>query len=361
MTREVMTQSLTIAIAGDVMLGRLVNETIARKGYSHPWGNLLSVLQEVDLFLVNLECALTAHTQPWHNGEYKAFYFRAGPSVAETLRIGRVDFASVANNHSCDFGTVGMGETVAVLDQASIAHAGAGADLAAASKPVFLSAQGVRVGVVAFADYPQEWAATPTTPGINYTPISLDPQDFAKVEQALSAARQKADLVIFSIHWGPNMSPRPMELFRQFARQVVDAGADIFWRHSAHVVQGVEVYRGRPILYDTGDFIDDYAVDELLHNDLSALFLVKIKPPDTVERVDLVPVFISDMQVNLAPERERASLIKRLTLLCAEMGTDLETCSEPSASLRPGLAASGGAHKVSITVSQELQGEARKA
>jgi poly-gamma-glutamate synthesis protein (capsule biosynthesis protein) len=347
-----MTQNLTIAFAGDMMLGRLVNEAIDRKGFSYPWGNLLPVLQQADLFMVNLECALTAHAQPWHDGENKAFYFRAEPSAVETLRIGRVDFASVANNHCCDFGTEGMIETLAVLNQAGIAHAGAGADLAAARAPALLDAKGVRVSVVAFADYPLAWAASPNTPGIHYTPISLDPEDFARVEEALAIARQQADLVIFSIHWGPNMRPRPTDQFREFARRVMDAGADIFWGHSAHVVQGIEVFQGKPILYDTGDFVDDYAVDDLLRNELSALFLVQIKPPATVERVYLVPVFISDMQVNLAPERERASFIKRLTLLCAEMGTDLEACSEPSALLRPGLAAGSGANKVSITVSQ---------
>jgi poly-gamma-glutamate capsule biosynthesis protein CapA/YwtB (metallophosphatase superfamily) len=330
----------TIAIAGDVMLGRLVDRTISREGFSYPWGNVLPVLRQADLFLVNLECALTAHTHPWHDGELKAYYFRAKPSVAETLKIGRVNFCSLANNHICDFGVPGMTETLAVLDQAGISHAGVGANLAAAREPAFLSAKGVRVGVVAFADYPQEWAATPLTPGINFTPISQNPEDFARVEEALAWARQQADLVVFSIHWGPNMRPRPTAQFREYARRVIDAGADIFWGHSAHVVQGVEVYRGKPILYDTGDFIDDYAVDDLLRNDLSALFLVRVKPPATVERIDLVPVFISNMQVNRAPERERASFLKRLTLLCAKMGTDLE----------------GDAERVSINISRAWEG-----
>jgi poly-gamma-glutamate capsule biosynthesis protein CapA/YwtB (metallophosphatase superfamily) len=331
---------VTIAIAGDVMLGRLVNKTIVCQDFDYPWGNVLPVLRKADLFLVNLECALTAHTLPWHNGEYKAFYFRAEPSVAETLKIGRVNLCALANNHICDFGIPGMMETLAVLDQAGIAHAGAGANLAAAREPAFLSAKGVRVGVVAFADYPQEWAATPATPGINYIPISQNTEDFAEVEEALAKARRLADLVIFSVHWGPNMRARPTAQFREFARRVIDSGADIFWGHSAHVVQGIEVYRGKPILYDTGDFIDDYAVDDLLRNDLSALFLVRVKPPATVERIDLVPVFISNMQVNLAPERERASFYKRLTLLCAEMGTELEEC----------------ANKVSITVCRDCEG-----
>jgi poly-gamma-glutamate capsule biosynthesis protein CapA/YwtB (metallophosphatase superfamily) len=306
------------------MLGRLVNGIIPLKGFGYPWGNLLPVLEQADLFLINLECTLTILTQPRHNGQYKPFYFRADPPVVETLQIGRVNFASVANNHSGDFGMGGLLETLAILDQANITHAGAGPNLEVARAPALLHANALTVAVIAFADYPLAWAATPTQPGINYTPISLLREDFAIIEESLRAARQQADLVIFSIHWGPNMRFRPTEEFRAFARGVISAGADIFWGHSAHLVQGIEIFQGKPILYDTGDLVDDYAVDELARNDLSALFQIKVWPQG-IERIDLAPVLISNMQANLAPERERAIFLKRLALLCDEMGTELET------------------------------------
>ncbi len=140
------------------------------------------------------------------------------------------------------------------------------------------------------------------------------------MEEALAAARRKADLVLFSIHWGPNMRARPTAEFRRFARRVVEAGADIFWGHSAHVPQGVEIYWGKPILYDTGDFVDDYAVDEELRNDLSALFLLRVRPP-AVEGLELVPVRIGRMQVNLARGADRDWIVRRLTELSAEFGT----------------------------------------
>jgi poly-gamma-glutamate synthesis protein (capsule biosynthesis protein) len=73
------------------------------------------------------------------------------------------------------------------------------------------------------------------------------------------------------------MVERPRDIFRRFARSVVDRGADVYYGHSAHVFQGVEVYRGKPILYDTGDFIDDYAVDDRLRNDRSFVFLVSVE------------------------------------------------------------------------------------
>ncbi len=129
-------------------------------------------------------------------------------------------------------------------------------------------------------------------------------------------------MVIFTIHWGPNMRVRPMPNFREFARAVLDAGADVFWGHSAHLVQGIEIYKGKPILYDTGDFIDDYTVDEWERNDLSALFLVNIITP-VVHSLELVPVRISNMQVNLATGLDREWFTKRVMRLCQEMGTEI--------------------------------------
>ncbi len=312
----------TLAITGDVMLGRLVNEAIALRGFAYPWGDTLPLLHRADRLLINLECALTAHTEPWRGDPYKPFFFRAEPATVATLTLAHVSFASLANNHSLDFDVPGMLETIAVLDRAGIAHAGAGRTLAEARAPAWLTAGGLRIAVLAFADHPLAWAATPESPGINYTPVSLDEEDFAPVAEAIAAVRAQADLVVFSIHWGPNMRLRPAPHFRSFARRVIETGVDLFWGHSAHVVQGIEFHQGKPILYDTGDFVDDYAVDPDLRNDLSALFLARVGPRQVAE-LELVPVQIDEMQVNIARGRDRAWFLDRLDALCAEFGTAL--------------------------------------
>jgi poly-gamma-glutamate synthesis protein (capsule biosynthesis protein) len=317
-----MDRTLTIALTGDVMLGRGVNDVLAWRGPAYPWGDLLPTLRQADALLINLECALTSRTARWHDGEYKPFYFRSDPANVAALQTAGVSFASLANNHSLDYGAEGLLETIAVLDRAGIAHAGAGPDRAAARAPARLTVGGRRVAVVAFADYPAEWAAGPSAPGINYTPVSLAEEDFATVRAALADARAGADLVVFSIHWGPNMRLRPSPEFRAFARAVVAAGADVFWGHSAHVVQGIELWQGRPILYDSGDFLDDYAVDPDLRNDRSALFLLRVRPPEIVG-LELLPVQLDYAQVNRARGADRAWIVERLAALCAEFGTAL--------------------------------------
>lgn len=170
-------------------------------------------------------------------------------------------------------------------------------------------------------------------------PISTAPATIAVVEQAIAGAREEADFVIFSIHWSPHMRERPTLEFREFARRIVDAGADLVWGHGSHVVQGIELWHGNPILYDTGDFVDDYAVDPRLRTDLSALFLVRVAP-SAIARIEVLPVRIADGQVNRACGRDRNWFARRFMALCAEFGTrvvdDGDVLTVPVAESRTG-------------------------
>jgi poly-gamma-glutamate capsule biosynthesis protein CapA/YwtB (metallophosphatase superfamily) len=100
----------------------------------------------------------------------------------------------------------------------------------------------------------------------------------------------------------------------------MDAGADLFHGRSAHIFQGVELYRGKPILFDTGDLVDDYAVDETLRNDQQLLFLVEGSGA-AGWRVELVPLLIGDMQVNLARGRDFNEIARRMRRLSGRFGT----------------------------------------
>lgn len=335
MSESTVLPPLTLAIAGDVMLGRLVNDILAERGPTHVWGDMAPVVWAADAFLINLECAITTRTIQWSDGHDKPFHFRADPHAVDVLRVGRVDVASLANNHIEDFGPEGLLDTVAALDRAGIHHAGAGRDLGDAMAPAVLTLGDQRIAIVAFADYPRAWAATATAPGLNYTTVSVDDTTFERVAAAIDAARALGDVVIFSSHWGPNMRERPPEAFRHFAHRVIDAGATIFWGHSAHVVQAVEPLPGRGvILYDTGDFVDDYAVDPGLRNDLGALFLVRLRGR-AVERVELIPTRIHHRQVNRATGHDRQWFTRRMELLCHEFGCSIEETEGGALSVVP--------------------------
>lgn len=318
--------TIDLAFMGDLMLGRLVNETIKERGVVYPWGNTFSMVTKADLSFGNLECALTSYTKMW-NKSHKAFHFRADPEAVNVLTAAKISYVSLANNHVLDFREQGLRETLQVLDGNGITHAGAGRNPGEASRPARLQAKGLNVSVLSFTDNEPFFAATHSAPGTNYIPITLEPAVLKRVERTVEAAKRDADLVIFSIHWGPNMRRYPPRLFKEFAHQVVDFGADIFHGHSAHVFQGVETYNGKVILYDTGDFIDDYVVDPYERNDQSFLFWITVNPEGRIMEIELFPVLISLFQVNQATEQDFVEITEKMKMLCEKMGTGVDFSS----------------------------------
>ena len=314
---------ITLALLGDVMLGRNVAEALSyRMRPEEPWGDVMPLLNEADLRIANLECAITNKDRPWIRTP-KVFHFRTPPSAVETLWIARIDACSLANNHILDFEEQGLLDTLEHLDAAGIRHAGAGRNREEAADPAILTVppDRHRVALLAFTDNEPPFAAGTDRPGTNYLPVSVRPPVLRRLERVVSAVRARgADTVVFSNHWGPNMVQSPNEICRRFARAVIDLGVDIYYGHSAHVFHGVEIYRGKPILYDTGDFIDDYAVNRELRNDWSFLFRVSVAE-GRFERLDLIPVKLSYARVDLATGGERETILNRMEHLSAEMGT----------------------------------------
>lgn len=311
---------ITMALAGDVMLGRGVNDALQDMEPEDPWADLLPLLRSADVRIVNLECALTRHSVPWLRSA-KAFHFRANPEAVRVLRAASIGVVSLANNHTLDFEVQGLLDTLAHLDEAGIQHAGAGRDIAQARRPALMDVRGRRLGLVACTDNEPDFAAQENRPGTFYLPVSLDKRVLDVVAASIADARRSgAELVVFSNHWGPNMVERPPELFQRFAHAVIDLGADLFFGHSAHLVQGVEVHHGRLILYDTGDFLDDYAIDPLLRNDWSFLFRTVLSPGGP-PNLELFPVRLGYATVHVARGNEREAICARMQRLCEELGT----------------------------------------
>lgn len=322
---------VTLALAGDIMLGRLVSTALRFRGASYVWGDTTRLLSAADLTIVNLECVIARAGvgREWARWP-KAFHFKSEPPQAiQALKLAGVDCVCLANNHVLDYEEEAFLEMLGLLEEAGIPYSGAGRNADAAHCPVLLDAGALKVGVVAFTDNEPGWAAGTDTPGTNWIPVSLQERSLAPVRESIARARAGgAALVVFSIHWGPNMVQRPTPLFREFAHAVVEAGADVFFGHSAHVFQGIEIYRGHPIIYDAGDFVDDYAIDPLLRNDRGLLFLLTVQAQGSersesarVRRVDMVPVMIDNCQVRLAHGSEWAAITEQMRKLSAELGT----------------------------------------
>ncbi|MFN7143541.1 MAG: CapA family protein [Myxococcota bacterium] len=334
--------TLTLGLAGDAMLGRGVARGIEVYGTDHAIGAVTPLWAEADARLANLACALTGRRTGWEGAGVESSYLRADPSAAQALARAGVDAVDLANDHTLDYGCVGLADTAAALDAVGVAHAGAGPDLAAAERPVRLERAGWRISLLAFADRPAAWAAGPSAPGIRFVP--MDASGAARARAAIAAERRHADLVVVSMHWGPAMKNRPGPACRNFARTLVEAGADVVWGHGAHVVQAVEWIHGRPVLYDAGDLVSDRAVDEALRNDLGALFLVRAAPGG-VRDVIVRATRTRGARAEPAEGLERDRMLGRLAERCRELGTPAAVeagvlrlpCPEPVARRGPAL------------------------
>jgi poly-gamma-glutamate synthesis protein (capsule biosynthesis protein) len=306
--------SLRIALAGDTMLGRKVAEALTTDPGNLLAPEVVAAAREADLFALNLECCISERGRRWPDAG-KPFFFRAPPVAAELLAEWGVGCVTLANNHALDFGEEALLDTLEHLRAAGIAWTGAGADLDAARAPAVLERAGVRVSIVGVCDHPIDFAAGPGHPGVAFANLWTEP-----VPEWLRAAitSPDADVVLVMPHWGPNMTAAPVPHVRSAAEELEAAGATLVAGHSAHVFHGV----AGPVLYDLGDFLDDYAVDPRLRNDLGLLFLVELDRSGPI-RLEAVPLSLDYCHTRLAGGEEAAWIRRRFRAACAELGTDV--------------------------------------
>jgi hypothetical protein len=181
---------------------------------------------------------------------------------------------------------------------------------------VVLEATGFRLAVLGLADHPEDFAAGEASPGIAFADLSSGVPHW--VPDAVRSAASSADGVLVTPHWGPNMTPEPVPHVRGAAKALLDAGATLVAGHSAHVIQGID----GPVLFDLGDFIDDYAVDPMLRNDLGLLFLVDLDR-DGPKRLEAVPLRLDFCFTRPAEGADRAWIARRFRDACAAFGTEL--------------------------------------
>jgi poly-gamma-glutamate capsule biosynthesis protein CapA/YwtB (metallophosphatase superfamily) len=305
---------MRLALAGDTMLGRGVAEAIARSRRPPLHSDVVAAAATADLFVLNLECCISDRGKRWPD-PHKPFFFRAPPLAAELLAQVGVDCVTLANNHALDYGPQALLDTVEHLRAAGVQHVGAGSDAAAARAPAVLSAGGVRLAVLGASDHPSAFAAAPDGPGIAYADLHEDPAG-GWLAEAVKAAHRRADAVLVTPHWGPNMTVRPSAHIRAAARALLTAGATLVAGHSAHVIHGA----ARAVLYDLGDFVDDYAVDDRLRNDLGLLFLVDLDAGGP-RRLEAVPLKLDFCHTRLADGEEADWIRRRFIGACAELGT----------------------------------------
>lgn len=282
------------------MLGRGVNARLGQGRGSRLWNGLEGALQNVDLFAFNLECSIT-DAAAW--GSWKKFRFKMTPGHAAPLLnaipipSGATTFVSVANNHVLDFGPEGLSDTIDLLEEIGIAHAGAGADSREAWRPAVITTAeaGVRVGFIAVADHcgclrMGQWVAGRSQPGIAWANLSSGRTE--ALLAAVAALDPVVDVLVVSFHGGGNYRPEGVPPWmRHLAEALVDAGADVIWGHSAHHVLPIERIRGRHVIFGTGGLVDDYLRRPEYRNDLGMVVRVSFDS-EVGQSAEVVPIRI---------------------------------------------------------------------
>ncbi|NLO27005.1 MAG: CapA family protein [Actinobacteria bacterium] len=306
--------SLFVAAGGDVLADRKVGVFMDENGGEAVFTHVRPLLETAHLTFVNLEGPLS---DKGTRAAWKEYTFRGRPAMIDGLVSAGIDVVSLANNHSNDYGTAALLDTIARLDEAGVHHAGAGADAAAASAPAILLTPAGTVAVLAFTDIiPGGFAAGSDTPGVNATTPNRK-----KLLADIAAADKRADYVIVSFHWGTEYESRANREQRRLAHQVIDAGADLVIGHHPHVIQGLELYRDRLIAYSLGDFVWDHYSVETGETFVLQVTAPRAGPPSAM----MAPVYLDESTGVPEPVtgKHAASILSRLARLSSDLGVEL--------------------------------------
>lgn len=266
-----------------------------------------------------------------------------------------LDVLSFASNHTLDYGFDALFDTIDILKRNGIEIIGAGKDLIAARQPAIIERHGTKVGFLAYNSViPPGYAAGPEKPGCApiristfYEAIEFQPgtpcriitipnrEDIEALQSDITALRPKVDVLVLSMHWGIHFMPATLAMYqRDVGKLAIDAGADIILGHHAHILKGIEVYKGKVIFYSLCNFAFDHAfersaksprvreLEEMYHWKLDPEYPTYAFPADSrktilakcsivdgrIEKVSYLPVMINKAgQPEILPPGDRGA------------------------------------------------------
>jgi poly-gamma-glutamate synthesis protein (capsule biosynthesis protein) len=354
---------VTLFLAGDVMTGRGIDQALAAPGnprlfepyvrdarvyvelaervhgpIERPlapheiWGAALTLLDEraADARIANLETSVTVADD---HARDKSIHYRMNPANVACLRAPKLDCCVLANNHVLDWGTTGLVETLETLQAAGIATAGAGYSFADAALPARLELpSGQRILVFArgstTSGIPLAWRAQAGRPGVQLLD-DLSAASARRLAGTIERVRKAGDVVVVSVHWGGNWGYAIPPEQREFAHALLDSGVvDVIYGHSSHHAKGIEVYRGKPIIYGCGDFLNDYegiSGHREYRGDLALAYFVTIDSDrGTLAALNVVPLQMHRFRLRQAARADAEWLQAMLDREGRSLGTTAE-------------------------------------
>ncbi len=373
MNRILSPASVTLFLAGDIMTGRGIDQILPhsasprlyepylrdardyvelaeqvsgpiprRVDAGYVWGDALEEFRrrEPQAKIVNLETSITAGGEPWPG---KGIHYRMHPGNAPLLTAAGIDVCTLANNHVLDWGYEGLADTLETLRKAGVRTAGAGNDVIGAEAPAAVEiAENGRVLVFSYgassSGIPGDWAGATGRPGVNLLP-ELSAKVAGQIGVTVRKVKRPGDLTVASIHWGGNWGYDISPVHRRFAHLLLDeAGIDLVHGHSSHHPKGIEVHRGKLILYGCGDLVTDYegiGGYEAFRGELGLLYFVRIdRKTGMLAGLEMAPMRMRRFRLVRTTRRDAAWLRDTLNREGKRLGTRLEMKKDGTLILR---------------------------
>ncbi len=308
-------EQCTVLFVGDTSFGESYQaarkragkeDILEKRGYEYLLEKLKPVLSQSDFVVANLETPIPGSVvSPF--GKRKKYINRGREETAVYLKKFHVKAVSLANNHALDYGRKGLRQTIDVLRKNNVGWFGAGMNEPETLSPYIwkcnVGQQVFTLAVIGGFEYTRQYDrdfdfyAGKDTPGV--APLSVT--KISRRIKKLKAATPDAFVVVFPHWWGKDYRGKTKDQ-TEIARKIIDAGADILIGHGAHMMQGVEKYRGRWILYDLGNFVfgspGRYQKLSAEPFSLCARLLVKDAGGDLVKQMRLYPIYTDNLITN---------------------------------------------------------------
>ena len=301
-------QELTLVLVGDVSVNRDDPPSVFRY--------VNDLLRDADFTIGNLEAATADVGTPWSKWEGSPAW-KTDSRQIQAIASAKFDAVNIANNHILDYGFDALFETIGHLDRLGIGHAGGGRNFAEAHAPAIIERGGCKLALLAYTSvFAHGWAAGPESPGLAVMRVKsayephhrafeepgspqtirtwMVPEDKVQLGIDIEAARKLADIVVCSFHWGVSAGFVKLTDYQvELGHHAIDMGADLVFGHHPHVVQGIDVYRGRPIFYSVGNFTFAKHVSKKGH-ELETVIVRCVIRDRKIKTVEILPAICDD-------------------------------------------------------------------
>lgn len=304
-------QRVIIQAVGDLNLAGNAEPTVRKKGYDWCFDGTRALLAEGDLNIANLETPVTVRGEKAD----KRFTFRMPPKSLDAVKNAGFSLVSLANNHILDYGEQGLFDTLDTLKARGIAYSGAGKNVAAGRVPAIVDASGVKVGLLSYSlTFPKYFWADQDKSGTIFGHEKWVRADIAKL-------RSTVDIVLVAFHWGAEKRTTPKDYQLELAKAAVEAGADAVIGHHPHVLQGIEVIDGKPVLYSLGNYAFG-SNSNAARDSAMARFVVE---EGRIQALELIPLHVHNKFVDYNPQVSTGEQLERTLADLESMSSALGT------------------------------------